>query len=83
MLPDQTMQAFQDLGGKWLVPIHNGTFDLAMHAWDDPFEQISRLAVEQQISLSTPIMGEALRLLSPHAGQTWWRDSASSTTGET
>lgn len=83
MLPDQTMQAFQDLGGKWLVPIHNGTFDLAMHAWDDPFEQISRLAVEQQISLSTPIMGEALRLLSPHAGQAWWRDSASSTTGET
>jgi L-ascorbate metabolism protein UlaG (beta-lactamase superfamily) len=29
MQPEQTLQAHLDLRGKWLLPIHNGTFDLA------------------------------------------------------
>ncbi|MDH1804605.1 MBL fold metallo-hydrolase [Aeromonas caviae] len=74
MLPAQTAQAFHDLGGKWLYPVHNGTFDLAMHRWNDPLEQIARLAAEQQIPLTTPVMGEPLEVLSPHEGSPWWRD---------
>ena len=41
MQPTETVQAHQDLRGRWLLPIHNGTFDLAMHAWDDPFQQVA------------------------------------------
>lgn len=74
MLPEQTVQVFRDLGGKQLFPIHNGTFDLAMHAWDDPMEQISRLSAESDIPLSTPMMDERTDLLAPHAGSAWWRD---------
>ncbi|MEI4951835.1 MBL fold metallo-hydrolase [Aeromonas caviae] len=74
MLPAQTAQAFHDLGGKWLYPVHNGTFDLAMHRWNDPLEQIARLAAEQQIPLTTPVMGEPLEVLNPHEGSAWWRD---------
>ena len=74
MLPAQTAQAFHDLRGQWLYPIHNGTFDLAMHGWDDPLEQIIRLAAEQQIPLTTPVMGEPLNMLTPHEGSAWWRD---------
>ena len=74
MLPEQTVQAFRDINAKWLFPIHNGTFDLAMHAWDDPFEQITRLAGEQNISLTTPVMGENVALLAPHPGSAWWRN---------
>lgn len=74
MLPNQTVQAFHDLRGKWLLPIHNGTFDLAMHPWNDPMQQISQLASEQHIALATPMMGEALNLLAPHPGSAWWRD---------
>lgn len=81
MLPEQTTQAFRDLNAKWLFPIHNGTFDLAMHPWADPFEQITRLAGEQGIALTTPVMGEHLELLAPHTGSTWWRNLAGSTTG--
>jgi len=54
--------------------VHNGTFDLAMHRWNDPLEQIARLASEQQIPLTTPVMGEPLEVLSPHEGSGWWRD---------
>ena len=71
-----TGRAFEhlDLRGNWLLPIHNGTFDLAMHSWDDPLEQIVRLATEQQIPLTTPVMGEPLNVLIPHEGSAWWRD---------
>ena len=36
MQPEQTLQAHRDLKGRWLMPVHNGTFDLAMHAWHEP-----------------------------------------------
>ncbi|WAF69748.1 hypothetical protein NRK98_06795 [Aeromonas dhakensis] len=74
MFPAQTAQAFHDLRAAWLYPIHNGTFDLAMHSWDEPLEQITRLAAEQQIPLTTPMMGESLTLLTPHGGSLWWRE---------
>ncbi|MFL9582709.1 MBL fold metallo-hydrolase [Stenotrophomonas sp. AB1(2024)] len=73
MQPEQTVQAHQDLRGNWLVPIHNGTFDLAMHRWEEPFERVSALAAERGIALSTPVMGERLDLTAPHAGTPWWR----------
>jgi len=73
MQPEQTVQAHQDLRGRWLVPIHNGTFDLAMHRWEEPFERVSALAAQRGIALSTPVMGERLDLAAPHAGTPWWR----------
>ena len=73
MQPEQTLQAFQDLNAGWLLPVHNGTFDLGLHRWQDPFDRIDKLAQEKSIKLTTPEMGEALDLKRPHAGQPWWR----------
>ncbi|ASK33296.1 hydrolase [Alcanivorax sp. N3-2A] len=74
MQPEQTLQAHLDLRGRWLLPIHNGTFDLAMHPWEQPFERITALASERRVSLSTPVMGERVDLNAPHAGTAWWRE---------
>jgi L-ascorbate metabolism protein UlaG (beta-lactamase superfamily) len=73
MQPEETVQAHQDLGGRWLLPIHNGTFDLAMHAWYEPFERVVQLASQRDIRVATPMMGERLDLSAPHAGEPWWR----------
>ena len=73
MQPQQTVQAHEDLRGRWLMPIHNGTFDLAMHAWQDPFEQVAALSAERGIALATPGMGERLDLAAPQATRAWWR----------
>ena len=73
MQPEETLQAFRDLRGKWLVPIHNGTFDLSLHRWQDPFERIAALADKGGVAMATPEMGEALDLLRPQAGRAWWR----------
>jgi L-ascorbate metabolism protein UlaG (beta-lactamase superfamily) len=73
MQPEETVQAHIDLRGRRLVPIHNGTFDLAMHRWQEPFERVAALALARGVALSTPRMGERLDLSAPHHGERWWR----------
>lgn len=72
MQPEETLQAHLDLRGRWLLPVHNGTFDLALHPWDEPFRRIHALAQAQGVPLATPIMGERLALDAPQAGAAWW-----------
>jgi len=72
MQPEQTLQAHIDLRGRWLLPIHNGTFDLAFHAWHEPFDRIMALAWERNVSITTPPMGQAFSLNQPERGYAWW-----------
>lgn len=73
MQPEETVRAYQDLRGQWLLPIHNGTFDLAMHPWFEPFERVLALAAERGIRVATPIMGERVDMSTPREGERWWR----------
>jgi L-ascorbate metabolism protein UlaG (beta-lactamase superfamily) len=75
MLPEETLQAHLDLRGRWMVPVHNGTFDLALHPWYEPFERIRGLARAAGVPVATPMMGERLSLLQPHEGGAWWREA--------
>jgi L-ascorbate metabolism protein UlaG (beta-lactamase superfamily) len=72
MQPEETLQAHIDLRGKWLLPIHNGTFDLAMHAWHEPFDRILALAWDRSISITTPEMGQPFYIHYPSRGAAWW-----------
>ena len=72
MQPEQSLQAHIDLNGRWLLPIHNGTFDLAFHAWSEPFARIVALAAQRNVLITTPQMGEVFNLLTPHPGRAWW-----------
>ncbi|MDE1169047.1 MAG: MBL fold metallo-hydrolase [Pseudomonas sp.] len=72
MQPEESLQAHIDLRGKWMLPIHNGTFDLSIHDWNEPFERIVALAEARQVPVSTPQMGERVDLLNPQTGRKWW-----------
>jgi L-ascorbate metabolism protein UlaG (beta-lactamase superfamily) len=76
MQPEETMQAHIDLRGEVLLPVHNGTFDLAMHVWHEPFDRIVALAEKRGVTIVTPEMGEAVEVFQPERGQTgkWWLD---------
>jgi L-ascorbate metabolism protein UlaG (beta-lactamase superfamily) len=76
MQPEQTMQAHVDLRGHVLLPIHNGTFDLAFHAWHEPLDRIAALADAQGQRLATPVIGQAIHLAGAHAGERWWQAAA-------
>lgn len=72
MQPEESLQAHLDLRGKRLLPIHNGTFDLALHAWHEPFDRIVTLAAQHGVKISTPQMGEAVDIAEAQTGQRWW-----------
>jgi L-ascorbate metabolism protein UlaG (beta-lactamase superfamily) len=82
MQPEETLQAHVDLRGKWMLPIHNGTFDLAMHAWHEPFDRILALAWERSVSITTPQMGQPFYLDYPNRGDAWWLAVDSATEAE-
>ncbi len=71
--PEETVQAFKDLGGKLLWSVHNSTFDLAFHAWRDPLERLAALAQAQAIALATPEIGEVVTLGKPRVNRAWWQ----------
>lgn len=72
MTPEETVQAFQDLGARTLYLVHNSTFDLAFHTWKDPLERVAALAQQRGITLATPEIGEVLTLGKPRENRKWW-----------
>ncbi len=74
MLPEQSLQAHLDLRGKCMMPIHNGTFDLSIHPWYEPFERVYAAAKTHGVHLATPRMGQAVSLAKPPGVNFWWRD---------
>jgi L-ascorbate metabolism protein UlaG (beta-lactamase superfamily) len=78
MHPEQSLQAHLDVKGRHMMPVHNGTFDLAFHAWDDPFERITALAEKAGVPLVVPAMGERVDVRNPAASRPWWRNASES-----
>jgi hypothetical protein len=58
-----------------MVPVHNGTFDLSLHPWYEPFERIRSLARAAGVQVATPMMGERLALAQPQEGGAWWHEA--------
>lgn len=76
MNPEQAAQAAQDLHAKALLPAHVGKFNLARHAWFEPFERISAASQGKPYRLLSPMMGEALRLNEQNPLFQWWRKAS-------
>jgi len=74
MRPEESIQAHIDLQGRYLLPIHNGTFDLSMHSWHEPFDRIVALGNAQDIPVVTPLMGEPVSMHDTTGGRRWWVD---------
>jgi L-ascorbate metabolism protein UlaG (beta-lactamase superfamily) len=75
MQPEESLQAHRDVRGHHMMPIHNGTFDLAMHPWHEPFDRITQLAAAANVPLVAPVMGERLDIRNPALSQSWWKNA--------
>jgi L-ascorbate metabolism protein UlaG (beta-lactamase superfamily) len=73
MSPEETVQAFQDLGGRLLYLVHNSTFNLAFHTWQDPLARVAALAQAKGLPLATPEIGEVLTIGVPRTNRMWWQ----------
>jgi L-ascorbate metabolism protein UlaG (beta-lactamase superfamily) len=73
MGPQNAMAARGRLGSGAFLPIHWGTFNLAMHPWDEPAETVFRLAPSAGVSLVMPRLGEAVEPKHVDGVDPWWR----------
>ncbi len=73
MMPDEVIQASNDLKAKHLMPVHWGKFSLGNHAWDDPILQVSEFGKINNQALVTPMIGETVNLKSLNSFEEWWK----------
>ncbi|MDB5252706.1 MAG: fold metallo-hydrolase [Flaviaesturariibacter sp.] len=73
MGPEGAVNAWKDIGSGLLMPIHWGTFNLALHAWTQPVESIVALAKANDIPLLLPRPGETRTVADGEWVSGWWR----------
>jgi L-ascorbate metabolism protein UlaG (beta-lactamase superfamily) len=71
--PNNALEALALLGGGPFLPVHWGTFALAMHAWDQPAEALLELAPQSGAQLLMPRLGEPIEPVHAEAVSPWWR----------
>jgi L-ascorbate metabolism protein UlaG (beta-lactamase superfamily) len=71
--PAHALEAWQLLGGGAFLPVHWGTFSLAMHAWDEPAETLLQLAPALGAPLVMPLLGQPVEPAQVDGVQPWWR----------
>jgi L-ascorbate metabolism protein UlaG (beta-lactamase superfamily) len=73
MFPEQSVQAHIDVQGKVMMPIHNSTFDLSMHDWNEPMQRALDISEERGVTLVSPEIGQRLALAEPQPVKAWWQ----------
>jgi L-ascorbate metabolism protein UlaG (beta-lactamase superfamily) len=71
--PENALRAFEMLGGGTLLPVHWGTFDLALHAWDEPAETLLSLSERSGARVLTPLLGRPFEPAHVEGPAPWWR----------
>ena len=71
--PANALEAWSLLGGGAFLPVHWGTFSLALHAWDEPAETLLSLGSAKGVQLVMPRLGEAVEPANVDSVTPWWR----------
>ncbi|GAB5466570.1 MAG: MBL fold metallo-hydrolase [Candidatus Kapaibacteriales bacterium] len=75
MMPEETAQVAIDIKARVFMPIHWGSFKLALHDWDDPVKRVTAEAKNLNIPIVTPKMGEIVHITDslPNTDNDWWK----------
>jgi L-ascorbate metabolism protein UlaG (beta-lactamase superfamily) len=73
MGPESAVEAHLALKGKLMMPIHWGTFNLALHAWREPVERLLPYAKEKKVELFLPKPGEPTEVTGVSYNSNWWK----------
>lgn len=71
MGPDHASNAHIALKGKVMMPIHWGTFNLALHAWYEPIERLVEYGKQKNIDLFLPEPGRPTDVITFNSN--WWK----------
>jgi L-ascorbate metabolism protein UlaG (beta-lactamase superfamily) len=71
--PEEAVRVHVDLGGKFLLPVHWGTFNVAFHAWNAPAEDVVAAASARGVAIAVPRPGQWVEPTAPPTLDPWWR----------
>jgi L-ascorbate metabolism protein UlaG (beta-lactamase superfamily) len=71
--PENALEALALLGGGAFLPVHWGTFKLALHPWDEPAETLLRVAPKRGVQRVMPRLGEPVEPAYADRVTPWWR----------
>jgi L-ascorbate metabolism protein UlaG (beta-lactamase superfamily) len=72
--PHNAVTAWEMLGSGRFLPVHWGTFNLALHAWDEPAETLAVLVAERRVPMLTPRLGQPVEPARVETFDPWWRE---------
>ncbi|MVN90176.1 MBL fold metallo-hydrolase [Mucilaginibacter aquatilis] len=72
MGPLSAVNAHLALKGKQMMPIHWGTFNLALHAWHEPIDILLELAAKENLNLFVPEPGKPTEATGSNYNSGWW-----------
>ncbi len=70
--PEQAVEAHRMLRGKVMMPVHWGTFALAVHGWTEPIERVFAAAKAKNVTVFAPRPGQSFEPASLPAQDRWW-----------
>ena len=73
MGPENALSAYKMLASGAFLPIHWGTFNLAIHPWSEPADTLVRLASPASVPLIMPKLGAPFEPTNGVAVDPWWR----------
>ncbi len=75
MMPEEVVQAAEDLNTKKLLAVHWAKFTLSLHSWKEPMERVTTAAKEKATLLFTPMIGEKLDVnTAENTFSPWWEN---------
>ncbi len=74
MMPEQSAQAFEDVRGKVLMPIHWGKFNLALHPWKEPVQRLHAAMEGNQRIIAQPRVGQVFYIDRDIPTAKWWEE---------
>lgn len=72
MMPEQVVDAANDLNTKALLPVHWGKFTLSLHEWDEPIKRVMATMEKCNARITTPMIGEPIILNKHYPESRWW-----------
>lgn len=70
--PEQAVLAHRLVGGKVMLPVHWGMFDLALHGWTEPMERVLVAAESLGVRVVSPRPGEMVEPAALGPQRRWW-----------
>jgi L-ascorbate metabolism protein UlaG (beta-lactamase superfamily) len=75
MGPANALEADRALGSPVVLPIHWATFNLALHPWYEPAEDLYEAGRKAGLRIAFPRIGETFRIDQPLPERPWWRQA--------